>query len=285
MEQKLLALNEEVKTLQGKSYEMTHALDSSIQHAMKHRQDTRAAAVIKNISAIAGAAASTNNSKKSKIKRMLFGQNFEEFKTTAKNTFKQMNLDGEAQEEEAEAAKIESSSHQASSSSSSSSRSSSNLKDDGFIHVQPTDTPDDIEAGNAESEIHTLSPRGGDATPKSRFEEELEKVRIAGEEEMKAYTNQKENTRRPSLHTVQFQDASFADSLSTDPTTQSVDVTEKVEAKKRASLPRSKPSTLTSSRDKETFLDAESKQSMALEKAKEVTKEGSTYVLYIYSKD
>ena len=115
MEQKLLALNEEVKTLQGKSYEMTHALDSSIQHAMKHRQDTRAAAVIKNISAIAGAAASSNNSKKSKIKRMLFGQNFEEFKTTAKNTFKQMNLDDEAQE--AEAAKTESSSHQASSSS------------------------------------------------------------------------------------------------------------------------------------------------------------------------
>ena len=255
-EQKLLALNEDVKKLQGQSYAMTHALDESIQHAMKHRQDTRAAAVIKNISAIAGAATSSSRTGKPStgIKKLMFGQNFEEFKAAAKKTFLQMNLDDEAEE-----AKNNSS--------------SANNKDDGYIHVKNADddaTPD-IEAAV------TLSSRSVEATPmKSRIEEELERVRRAGEEEMKAYTNQKENTRRPSLSTTTLsldQSAILADSLPKPQAVNNYEDAGKAESQQRIPVPRSKASSMKSSREKETFFDAD-KQSVALERAKEVTKEG-----------
>ena len=185
----------------------------------------------------------------------MFGQNFEEFKSAAKKTFIQMNLD----DDEAEEAKNNVSPHQ---------ESSGNYKDDGYIHVKATDTPD-IEAATAASENHHI------LSSKSRIEEELERVRRAGEEEMKAYTNQKANTRRPSLNAAALsldQSAALADSH---PKPQAVTFNDTAShAETQGRLPRPKVTSMKTSREREVFFDADNKQRVAIERAKEVTKEG-----------
>jgi len=214
--QELVAINKEVEELQKTNYSMATALDKDIQHALKHRQETRAAAMFKNITAAASYVrpkqtiaavpkkiqhqAASNSSttsssssmfstsggflKGSSIERVIYGKKFEGFKAAAHDIFLQMNV-----EDEIEAERI---------------ASLSPSKDDKFIHDSDNTVLSEHKFGD---DIESSLPKNKSSIDHSNInpilrssrEIEMDNVRKANEAEMKAYINKRDNTRRPSL--------------------------------------------------------------------------------------
>ena len=277
-------MNKEVSSLQEDSYKFTTAIDESIQNAMKHRQDTRAAAVIKNIGAITGALRSSEGATKparKNFERLLFGKNFQGFKSDAKNTFLRMNLEDELQK-----AKNDNDNK----------RPANGSGDNGNVyeieekkdHIMQHE--EDLEANSSYNEVHSFLSRSSDDRLKSKIESELQRVRRASEAEMRAYTNQKENTRRPSLNASQSRSLS-ADNNIDGPSLSPSAANENpplIRERKDGDVRRPTPSkirrpSLTKEQRERALLLAADNTHVTLDRAKEVTKEGPPCLSYAQS--